>query len=195
VSVEDRQLINECLQGRLEAFSELVRRYQDRLYNAVFRFLNDAEDAQDVTQEAFLSAWQALSRFKGDAKFFTWIYRIAINHAIDLKRKQKISQGLEVHLNDEIQPVATSTSNRPEDAAERREEGEKLRKALNLLSPEHRMVLILKDIDGMKYEEMADTLEVPIGTIRSRLHRARFELRDILERQEEQSVTGREGAC
>jgi RNA polymerase sigma-70 factor (ECF subfamily) len=191
VSVEDRQLINDCLNGRDEAFSELVRRYQDRLYNAVFRFLNDAEDAQDVTQEAFISAWQALGRFKGDAKFFTWIYRIAINHAIDLRRKQKVGQSLEVRLNEELVPVAASPSNRPEDAAERRDEAEKLRKALDLLSPEHRMVLILKEIDGMKYEEMADALEVPIGTIRSRLHRARLELREILERQEKEQA----GAC
>ncbi len=188
--MEDRQLIADCLKGQIEAYSELVRRYQDRLYNAVFRFLNDAEDAQDVTQEAFVSAWQALSRFKGNAKFFTWIYRIAINHAIDLKRKRKVSRGLEVRLSDELQPVAAGAAP-PEEAVERREEAEKLRKALNLLSAEHRMVLILKDIDGMKYEEMADTLEVPIGTIRSRLHRARLELRVILERQEKEQA----GAC
>jgi RNA polymerase sigma-70 factor (ECF subfamily) len=182
VSVEDRQLISECLKGRGEAFSELVRRYQDRLYNAVFRFLDDAQDAQDVTQEAFISAWQALARFKGDSKFFTWIYRIAINHAIDLKRKHRVSQGTEIRLNDELQPIA-SPSSPPEAAVEQREEVEKLRKALNLLSNEHRLVLILKDLDGMKYEEMAETLDVPIGTIRSRLHRARLELRQILERQ------------
>jgi len=182
VSVEDRQLISDSLKGRGEAFSELVRRYQDRLYNAVFRFLDDDQDAQDVTQEAFISAWQALGRFKGDSKFFTWIYRIAINHAIDLKRKQKVSRGPEVRLNDELQPIA-APDRPPEEAIERKEEVAKLRKALKLLSNEHRMVLILKDIDGMKYEEMADALEVPIGTIRSRLHRARLELRDILERQ------------
>jgi RNA polymerase sigma-70 factor (ECF subfamily) len=188
VIVEDRQLIEECLRGRLEAFNELVRRYQDRLFNAVFRFLDNAEDAQDVVQESFVSAWQALGRFKGDAKFFTWIYRIAINHAIDLKRKQKVSHSLEVHLHEEMQPMDPSSGSRPDEAAERGEEAERLKRALNLVSSEHRLVLILKDIDGMKYEEMAEALDVPIGTIRSRLHRAREELREILDRMERQSA-------
>jgi RNA polymerase sigma-70 factor (ECF subfamily) len=181
---EDRQLISDCLRGRTEAFGDLVRRYQDRLYNAVFRFLDSAEDAQDVVQEAFLSAYQSLDGFKGGSRFFTWLYRIAMNHAIDLRRKRRVLQYLEPGHEDDSQPVDKSEFSRPAEHLERREEEQKLRRALQLLSAEHRTVLILKDIDGMKYEEMAEALDVPIGTIRSRLHRARLELREVLERME-----------
>jgi len=174
----------------MEAFGELVRRHQDRLYNAVYRFLDNADDAQDVVQETFVSAWQALGRFKGDAKLFTWLYRIAINHAIDLKRKQRVSRSLEVHLNDEMPVTDSGTGSRPDDAAERHEDEERLRRAMNSLSSEHRLVLVMKDIEGMKYEEMAEALSVPIGTIRSRLHRARLELREILERMEGKPAVG-----
>src|SRR5260370_23693650 len=89
VSVDDRRLIADCLKGRTAAFGELVRRYQDRLYNTVFRLVDNAEDAQDVVQDAFLNAYQSLDSFKGDSRFFTWLYRIAVNAAISLKRKRK----------------------------------------------------------------------------------------------------------
>ncbi len=181
MSAEDRQLIAECLQGRTQAFGELVARYQDRLFNAVYRFLDSAEDAQDVVQEAFLSAYQALDGFKGDARFFTWLYRIAMNHAVDLRRKHRVVVRLDGQPDEDSQPLDQSDDSRPEQSAERAEEVARLRRALQLLSPEHRLVLIMKDIEGMKYEEMAESLKVPIGTIRSRLHRARFELKGILE--------------
>ena len=186
---EDQRLISDCLRGRTEAFGELVRRYQDRLYNAVFRFLDSAEDAQDIVQEAFLSAYQSLSGFKGGSRFFTWLYRIAMNHAIDLRRKRRVLHYLEHGSEEDSQPVDTSEFSRPSEQAERKEEDERLHRALGLLSAEHRMVLVLKDIDGMKYEEMAETLDVPIGTIRSRLHRARLELREVLERLESPAGT------
>ncbi len=181
MSLEDRQLIADCLRGRTAAFGELVRRYQDRLYNAVFRIINSAEDAQDVVQEAFLSAYQALEGFKGKAGFFTWLYRIAMNEAISLKRKQRVSLALRTQNEEDAQPEDRSAFSRPGEAAERAEEEKKLRLALHRLSAEHRAVLVLKDIEGLKYEEIAEAMRVPIGTIRSRLHRARAELREILE--------------
>src|SRR5437868_13341308 len=90
VSADDQQLIADCLQGRSAAFGELVRRHQDRLFNTVYRLLDNAEDAQDVVQDAFLSAYQSLDSFKGDSQFYTWLYRIAFNTAISLKRKQRV---------------------------------------------------------------------------------------------------------
>lgn len=182
VAADDRQLIAECLKGRTESFGELVRRYQNRLYNAVFRMLGSAEDAQDVVQEAFLNAYQALRSFKGDAQFFTWLYRIAMNQAISWKRKQRVVLPLDSRPDEGAHPLDQSTYSRPMEAAERAEEEQRLQKALGMLSAEHRMVLILKDIEGLKYEEIAGVLRVPIGTVRSRLHRARVELRAILER-------------
>jgi RNA polymerase sigma-70 factor (ECF subfamily) len=188
VSADDRQLIAECLEGRSAAFGELVTRYQDRLYNTVYRLLDHKEDARDVVQEAFLSAFQSLRTFKGDSLFFTWLYRIAVNTAISYKRKQKVAVRL---LGGEglAEPPDSSEANRPEHAMEMAEEEKRVHAALNRLSPEHRLVLIMKDMEGQKYEDMADVLQVPIGTVRSRLHRARLELRDILvqDRQEKKS--------
>jgi RNA polymerase sigma-70 factor (ECF subfamily) len=186
VSVEDRQLITDCLRGRTEAFGELVKRYQDRLYNAVYRYLDNAEDAQDVVQEAFLSAYQALDGFKGGSQFFTWLYRIAMNHAIDRKRRRRLVLRVETLQEEDRHPIDESDAANPTEVLGKKEERERLHQALQLLSAEHRLVLILKDIEGLKYEEMAETLDVPIGTIRSRLHRARLELREILEKDEQE---------
>jgi RNA polymerase sigma-70 factor (ECF subfamily) len=162
----------------------LVRRYQDRLYNVVYRFLDSAEDAQDVVQESFLSAYQALDGFKGGSRFFTWLYRIAINHAIDLKRKRKVILHMDVYRDEALQPPDESTLARPDENLARQEDCQLLQQGLNRLSPEHRIVLVLKDLEGMKYEDMAEVLGVPIGTIRSRLHRARLELRQNLKKYE-----------
>lgn len=179
---DDRKLIKDCLQGQTSAFGELVSRYQDRLFNAVYRLLGHPEDALDVVQEAFLHAFQSLNSFKGDSEFFTWLYRIAFNSAISLKRKRRILLSLDPGGADDslIDPLDDSEYTQPGLALERSEEETKLQAALNRLSPEHRAVLVLKDIEGRKYEDIAEILDVPIGTIRSRLHRARLELRDIL---------------
>jgi RNA polymerase sigma-70 factor (ECF subfamily) len=180
---DDHRLIAACRQGDLDAFGQLVRRHQDRLYNTVFRLLGNAEDAQDVVQEAFLSAYQSLDGFKGHAEFFTWLYRIAYNTAISLKRKQRVTLSLSAGDNgaNPLEPLDDSELSRPGHELERREEERRLQTALDKLSPEHRLVLILKDMEGQKYETMAAILQVPIGTIRSRLHRARAELRSLLQ--------------
>jgi RNA polymerase sigma-70 factor, ECF subfamily len=162
VNDDDRRLIADCLGGRRDAFGELVTRYQARLYNAALRLVPTAEDAADVVQDAFLNAYQSLHSFKGDAEFFTWLYRIAFNTAISLK------------------PTDESEYVKPGIALERTEDERQLNDAIARLSQEHRDVLLMKDIEGMKYEDIAEVLRVPIGTIRSRLHRARLELRDLL---------------
>ena len=186
VNADEILLIRQCLQGNTAAFGELVRRYQDRLYNTVFRLLNNAEDSQDVVQEAFLNAYQNLGSFKGDSLFFTWLYRIAMNTAISLRRKQRSTISLYSSRGDEsaIDPPDVSEYSQPGEKLERKERERQLQDALNHLSPEHRSVLILKDIEGQKYEVIAEILDVPVGTIRSRLHRARAELRELLEKKE-----------
>ena len=186
MSADDPRLIAECLQGRSAAFGELVRRYQDRLYNTAYRLTGNAEDAQDVVQEAFLSAYQSLGSFKGDSLFFTWLYRIAVNTAISLKRKQRVALSIHTGAGEEggLEPADPSDLSRPGHALEQAEEEQRIQRALDRLSPEHRTVLVLKEIEGQKYEAMAEILGVPIGTIRSRLHRARLELRDLLNREE-----------
>lgn len=186
MSDDDRRLIAECLGGRRDAFGELVFRYQARLYNAAVRLIDNPEDAADVVQESFLSAYQALHTFKGDAEFYTWLYRIAFNTAISLKRKKRAAVSLDATGPDGgLDPDDPSEVIKPGSALERSEDEARLWEAMNRLSAEHREVLVLKDIDGMKYEEIAEILGVPIGTIRSRLHRARLELRELLKQEGE----------
>jgi RNA polymerase sigma-70 factor, ECF subfamily len=192
VSADDSRLIADCLRGRPAAFGELVRRYQDRLYNTVYRLVDNAEDAQDVVQEAFLNAYQALDSFKGDAQFFTWLYRIAVNSAISLKRKHRVV--LSIHAGPGTtgnghEPLDDSEFSKPGHALERAEQEQRIQEALNRLSPEHRTVLILKDMEDQKYEAIAAILEVPIGTVRSRLHRARMELRAILQPEDQRGAS------
>jgi RNA polymerase sigma-70 factor (ECF subfamily) len=187
VSADDHPLILACLQGDTTAFGVLVRRYQDRLYNTVYRLVESAEDAQDVVQDAFLNAYQSLDGFKGDSQFFTWLYRIAVNSAISLKRKRRIVLSIDGARNGQatIEPQDPSDLTRPGYQLEQQEQERRIQQALARLSPEHRAVLVMKDMEGQKYEAMAEVLQVPIGTVRSRLHRARLELREVLENEAE----------
>jgi RNA polymerase sigma-70 factor (ECF subfamily) len=183
---DDQRLIAACLAGDHAAFGHLVRQYQDRLFHTVYRLVDHPEDAQDVVQETFLNAYQSLNGFKGDSLFFTWLYRIAVNTAISLKRKKKAALRIDASRNGEqgVEPPDPSVASQPGHALERAEQERRVHQALNRLSPEHRAVLVLKDMEGQKYETMAEVLQVPIGTIRSRLHRARLELRELLDQDE-----------
>lgn len=186
VNTDERRLIAESLKGRTEAFGELVLRYQDRLYHAALRIADTPEDAYDVVQDAFLNAYQSLASFKGDAEFFTWLYRIAFNAAISQKRKKKATASLDAGRNGKpiAEPIDDSHGIVPGETMEQGEEEAKLHAAIRKLSVEHRAVLVMKDIDGLKYEEIAEATGVPIGTVRSRLHRARIDLRNLLEADE-----------
>lgn len=182
---DDRRLIAETLAGRPAAYGELVRKYQDRVINLAVRILGNQEDAADAAQEAFLHAYQALPSFKGDSEFFTWLYRIAFNAAISQKRKRRPTARLETGGDGALTDVVDPTSlDPPVPAVVRDEEAALLTAALARLSPDHRAVLVLKDIEGLMYEEIAVVVGVPVGTVRSRIHRARLELRGILERYE-----------
>jgi RNA polymerase sigma-70 factor (ECF subfamily) len=183
VNDDDRRLIAECLAGRSDAFGELVLRHQDRLYNSVVRVLDNPDDAADAVQDAFINAYVSLASFKGDSEFFTWLYRIAFNTAISLKRRRRplVSLDSARAADAPIEPAEDSAETRPGAALERHDEERLLQAGLNRLSVEHRTVLVLKDIEGLKYEEIAEATGVPIGTVRSRIHRARLELREFLE--------------
>jgi RNA polymerase sigma-70 factor, ECF subfamily len=183
VNHDDRGLIAEVLAGRTAAFEELVRRYQDRLYNVAYRVVDHPDDAADVVQDVFVSAFQSLASFKGDSEFFTWLYRIAFNSAISFKRRRRTAVSLEGRRDSDpgIEPIDRSIDGPPAAGMERMEDERVLAEAIAKLSGEHRTVLVLKDLDGLKYDEIADVMGVPIGTVRSRLHRARLELRQLLD--------------
>jgi RNA polymerase sigma-70 factor, ECF subfamily len=150
VNDDDRRLIAACLGGKRDAFGELVSRYQSRLYNAAIRLVDNAEDAADVVQDAFLNAFTSLSSFKGDSEFFTWLYRIAFNTAISLKRKKRPTVSLEAtRANGDggLDPEDSSDYIRPGSALERTEEEQQLHAAMARLSYEHREALVLKSRD------------------------------------------------
>lgn len=186
---DDRRLISEALAGRTASFGRLVLRYQDRLFHVANRVVDNPDDALDVVQDTFVSAYQSLASFKGDAEFFTWLYRIAFNTAISAKRRKRPTISLDAGRvgssgkSDEtgIDPEDRAADVAPDAAMERSEDERLLAAAIAKLSQEHRAVLLMKDIDGLKYEDIAEAMRVPIGTVRSRLHRARLELRNLLD--------------
>lgn len=188
--MDDRQLIAESLHGKKAAFEELVLRYQNRLYNAVYRLVNNEADATDVVQETLLSAYAALQTFRGECEWYTWIYRIALNAAINLKRKQfsLVSLGHGDRDRGWLDPPDLSPANRPNHQLEKIEEEQLVQDALNRLPDEYRLALVLKEIEGLSYHDIAEILAVPIGTVRSRLHRARLKLRQWLLEEEDESI-------
>ena len=181
---DDRQIIQAVLNGDSERFGSLVVKYQDRLFNGVARMLGNASDADDVLQDTFLQAFRKLSTFREDSSFYTWVYRIAINAAINLRRRQRrmLTLSDESQINDRL---VTDPELGPEKRLEHSDEVRELQDGLNQLSDEHRNILVLREINGMSYEDISELLDMPIGTVRSRLHRARLQLRDCMIAQQE----------
>lgn len=175
----DQTLIDQCLAGRREAFGQLVERYQHRLYHGLLHALGSAEDAQDIAQEAFVSAFEKLSSFKGQAAFYSWLFRIALNASVSARRKtRRMSVSVETRREENgLEPGDENPSNEPSYAMDVSDRQRLVRQALSELSEEFRTALVLKEMDGMSYEEIAAVVEVPLGTVRSRIHRARLELR------------------
>ena len=177
---DDAQLIDETLAGQSMAFGQLVTRYQDRLFNTVVHVVGCHEEARDVVQEAFVQAFMKLDTFQRSAAFYTWLYRIALNMAISRQRRRKpmasVEQAREVTG---IEPVGRDGA--PAERIEQQERVQQVQQALAAVGEEHRAVLVLREIEGRAYEEIAEILDLPIGTVRSRLHRARAELRQQLK--------------
>jgi len=175
---DDATLVRLCRTGRPEVFGELVERHQDRLHAALTRFLGDTEEARDLLQDAFLNAYRKLDQFQGESSFSTWVYRIAMNLALSRRRKRKRLFGWwDREGSAPPDPSDLSATSDPTANLERAELEALVQRALSQLPPEARAVIILRDLEGLSYEEIAEILGVPIGTVRSRLHRARGELR------------------
>ncbi|MEX0701423.1 MAG: sigma-70 family RNA polymerase sigma factor [Planctomycetales bacterium] len=180
--IDDQQLIQDCLSGETEAFGRLVVRYQDRLYNTLLGVLCSPEDARDVAQDAFVQAFHKLGTFRGRSAFYSWLFRIAMNAAISRKRKDRRAPSSIDAAREAagFEPADGHPAASPSYALEVRERQTVVRAALAELSEEFRTVLILKEMEGLKYEEIAEIVGCPIGTVRSRIHRGRNELREKL---------------
>lgn len=178
IEQEDVQLVTASKNGDQDAFSLLVQRYQRRVFNLVFRMLQNYEEASEITQEAFLAAWQGLPSFRGEARFSTWLYRIAYNCALKQLETRKRDKALQVAL----QAEQTTESNDPKDAHLEMLDNQKMvQDQLSQLPPKYRIVLILRHLQDMTYEEMAEVLTMPIGTIKTHLFRARNLLKERLQ--------------
>jgi RNA polymerase sigma-70 factor (ECF subfamily) len=178
--VDDDRLIDEALAGNSAAFGDLVRKYQDRLYNTIAHVTGSPEDARDVVQDAFVQAFVKLETFQGTSAFYTWLYRIAFNAAISRTRRQKPTLSVERQREQSGEEPVDGRAG-PGERLEQQELAAQVRAALAKLSEEHRTVIVLREIDGHDYDAIAEILELPLGTVRSRLHRARLQLRDELK--------------
>ncbi len=180
----DQELINETLSGQREAFGQLVGRYQQRIIYSLMRLLRTQDDALDVAQEAFLLAYQKLDTFRGDANFYSWLFRIAYHCAMNHHRRTKTVVSLDqVREDSGIDPVEMNGESQVGMNMELQEDLELLQASVDELSQEHREIITLKDLNELSYEEIAQILECPIGTVRSRLHRARLELRSLVHKK------------
>lgn len=183
MSDEDRAVVSRVQGGDTDAFGVLVEKYRQKVFRLAYGVLRDQEEAMDVAQEAFVKAYRALGRFKGDSAFYTWLFRITMNVALD-RRRQRLSRtralGGEEVPPEEWERTAVATDPDPVDEAVGAERRARIGRALETLSPQHRSIIILSDIEGLAYREIAEVLQIPMGTVMSRLHNARKRLREAL---------------
>lgn len=179
--ISDERLIDRTLAGENAAFGELVARYQDRLYGTAVAILHDPDEAKDVVQETFLQAYINLAQFRRTSRFYTWLYRISFNVAVGVLRQKKRSIPAD-RLLDTAWERVTGNEESPETRQSRQETVRILWNAIERLPVEYRKAIVLREIDGASYEEIAEAVDVPLGTVRSRLYRARTMLRDIIAR-------------
>lgn len=181
----DTHLVREARAGVSEAYNKLVRRYQDRIYNVVLGMVADEQDALDLVQEVFIKAYLGLGRFRQEAGFYTWLYRIAVHLCIDHSRRRKTRLKplpLDQYLLDHpgLEPEDTSPTRDPERAVMSLHLRAAIHSALQELSEPFRTAVILRDIEGLDQEEVARIMRCPLGTAKTRIHRGRCQLRDRL---------------
>ncbi|MBX3470141.1 MAG: sigma-70 family RNA polymerase sigma factor [Planctomycetes bacterium] len=185
-ALDDRALVARSQEGSRDAFSALVTRYQERVLNLVYRGLGDQDAALDVAQEVFLKAYRGLARFQGDSQFFTWLFRITMNETITARRRRDrhpraLSLGRE-DKDGERHSDPPDTTYEPGAEAARHDDQAALHRAIAQLDDEQAQVLLLRDIDGRSYQEIAAVLDIPLGSVKSKIHRARLALKDRLAR-------------
>ena len=190
----DRDLVARCKKGQPAAFDELVRRYQDRVYNLSYRMLREREVAEEIAQDVFVSVYQHIEGFQGNSKFSTWLFRVVANHCHNKskylrRRKHKMQDSIDAPIESEDgdmrRELPDEPGRSPEELAVRRKMNEAIQEAIGHLDEDHRVIVLLRDVEDMSYEEIGEVLGLPEGTVKSRLHRARNELRTRLSRMGE----------
>ena len=177
---EESRIVQKVIKGDVNAFEKLVLEYEKSVYNIALRMTGNSEDASDMTQEAFIKAYNSLQSFRGDSKFSVWIYRIATNVCLDFlrskSRKPTVSLSVEDNEGEEVQLDVADESQSPELLLDRQMTRESVRRGLETLSPEYRQILLLREIQGLSYDEISQALGLEVGTVKSRIFRARKKL-------------------
>lgn len=185
--VSELDLVKRCQAGETEAFDELITRYRTRVFGMIYNMVHSEQDAWDLAQDSFVKAWKSIGRFRAHSSFYTWIYRIVMNVTIDWLRKKQVKGG-GAEFDDAIQltevdPASQTVPKKealPYEAMERGEIRGRIEKAIAQLSPEQRAAILMKEIEGMQYHEIAEALGCSIGTVMSRLFYARKKLQNLL---------------
>lgn len=190
--LKERNLIRKAKQGDMHAFEELILKHEKIVYNLALRMMNHSEDAKDISQEVFLKAYRSLCNFDERSAFSTWLYRITHNTCIDEMRKRKGKQNysLEEELENEagsMQRQIADEGDTPEESLLREEQKSEILQALDNLSAEHKAAIVLRDVKGLSYEEIAEILEVSLGTVKSRISRGRNQLKNEILKIREQN--------
>ena len=177
---EESRIVQKVIRGDVNAFEKLVIEYEKSVYNIALRMTGNSEDASDMTQEAFIKAYNSLQSFRGDSKFSVWLYRIATNVCLDFlrsrSRKPTVSLSVEDNEGEEVQLDVADESQSPELLLDRQMTRESVRRGLDTLSPEYRQILLLREIQGLSYDEISQALGLEVGTVKSRIFRARKKL-------------------
>jgi len=184
---DDDELVKRCQAGDSSAFNDLVTRYRGKVFTMIYRMIQNEQDAWDLAQEGFLKAWKSIHRFKGESSFYTWLYRIMTNVTIDSLRRKGIRG--EAEFDDriaaaDVEPGSRTTPSSiplPHKKLEHREIKQRIDEAIAKLSPEHRAVIVMKEIEDLQYSEIADILSCSLGTVMSRLFYARRKLQSMLK--------------
>ena len=187
VETDDLELVRRCQAGDDHAFDALVAKYRNRVFAMIYHLVHNEQDAWDLAQDGFVKAWKSIDRFRAQSSFYTWLYRIMNNVAIDWLRKRHIQGGQEfddsIALHD-MEPgadLAPKSEPLPITKLERREVRQRIDAAISKLSPEHRTVILLKEMENLQYHEIAETVGCSIGTVMSRLFYARKKLQTLLK--------------
>lgn len=186
----EAELVAEASGGSREAFEELVRRHQDRVYGLALRMLGDPAEAEDAAQEVFLRAYRAIRDFRGESALYTWLFKVTLNACRSRLRRLARRRAREVPIHaaaggeeeaDPPEALAASGLPGPEESAQSSETARRVREAMGRLAPEHREVVLLREIEGLSYEEVAGAVGASLAAVKSRIHRARCELARLLE--------------
>lgn len=180
MKTEESELISRCQQGDPEALKEIFNLYHRKVYRIAYGVVRQREDALEIVQEVFIKLYRSIKNFKGRSNFYTYLYRMTLNQAIDYNRKAKKSPLLSPNWEKEPEPIDEET-HRPDVQAVRKQFEERVQKAMEKLSEDQRATLILREIEGLSYHEIAEVMECSLGTVMSRIHYGRKRLRELLK--------------